>query len=237
MSIRTGWYVTCQPLLETPMRSTSLTVARRAQGLQPAHDVSDPHVPHLRILSILGQHFVAFDHRDQKARSLFWNQVAAHCSLRLPPPQGRGNACLPRTENSLQSLAELFVELRHLLGQVNQRTTALYVSWAMGYRPYNGDQSIDGVLVLAALQRKHPPISGEFGDDLFDDRISQSFLAFEMIVERSLSDIGSGQNCINPGTLKTVSVNLPKGRLQQVFPRALRITGLSRPAATDRHTN
>jgi hypothetical protein len=58
-----------------------------------------------------------------------------------------------------------------------------------------------------------------------------------MVVERSLGDIGGGQNCINPGTLEAVSVNLPKGRLQQVFPRALRITGPSRPVVTDRHTD
>jgi hypothetical protein len=78
---------------------------------------------------------------------------------------------------------------------------------------------------------------GEFCDDLFDNGMSQSFLAFEMVVERSLCDIGGGQNCINPGTLEAVPVNLPKGRLQQVFPRALRITGPSRPVVSDRHTD
>ena len=36
-----------------PMQSAPLIFARRPQGVQPAHDVSDPHVPHLRILSIL----------------------------------------------------------------------------------------------------------------------------------------------------------------------------------------
>src|ERR1700722_1641731 len=115
------------------MRLTSLTVARRTQGLEPAHDVSDSHVPHLRILSILGQHFVAFDHRDQKARRLFRNQVAAHGSLQLPRPDSDANAFFPGIEDSLQSLAELFVELGHLLVQINQRTTALYVSWPVGY--------------------------------------------------------------------------------------------------------
>ena len=54
--------------------------------------------------------------------------------------------------------------------------------------------------------------------------ISQSLLAFEMVVERSLGEVGCGQNCIDPGTLEAVSVNLPKSRLQQVFSRALRIT-------------
>src|ERR1700721_573640 len=219
------------------MRSCLLAAARRAKRTKPTYDISDPHIPYPRILSILCQHFVAFDHRDQKARSLFRNQVAAHCSLRLPPPQGHSNAFLPGIEDSLQSLAELFVELRHLLGQINQWTTGLYISGPMGYRPYNGDQSIDRVLVLVALQRKHPPISGEFCDDFFDNRIPQSLLAFEMVVERSLSDIGSGQNCVNPSTLEAVSENLAKPRLQQVFPRAFRITSLSRPAITDKHTD
>jgi hypothetical protein len=96
----------------------------------------------------------------------------------------------------------------------------------MRYRPYDADQGIDRVLILAPLQRKHPPVTGEFGDDLFDNGIPQSFLTFEMVVERSLGDIRSGQNCIDPGTLEAVSENLPKGRLQQVFPRALRIAQL-----------
>src|ERR1700687_6409581 len=116
------------------MRSASTAVARRAKRAQPTHNISDSHIPHLRILSILCQHFVAFNHRDQEARSLFRNQCAADCSLILPPPQSHGNAFLPGMEDSLQSLAELFVELRHLLRQIDQRTTALYVSWSSWYR-------------------------------------------------------------------------------------------------------
>src|SRR5579864_3467739 len=214
------------------MRSAPLAVVRMPERPQPAHDISDSHVPRLCILSILCQHFVAFDHRDQKAGSLVWIEVAANCPLGLPLPQSHGNAFLPGMEDSLQPLAELFVELRHLLRQINQGTTALYVSWPMWYRPYNADQSIDRVLVLAALQRKHPPVTGEFRDDLFDNGISQSFLAFEMVVERSLCDIGGGENCVDPGTLEAVSVNLPKGRLQQVLPRALWITEPSLPLVT-----
>src|SRR6266481_3869202 len=179
------------------MWSAPLVVVRRPKRPEPAHDISDSHVPHLRILSILCQHFVALDHRDQKARSLLRNQVASHCSLRLPFPQSHGNAFLPGMEDSLQSLAELFVELRHLLRQINQGTTALSVSWQMWYRPYNADQSIDRVLVLAPLQRKHPPVMGEFCDDLFDNGISQSFLVFKMVVKRSLGDVGGGQNGID----------------------------------------
>src|ERR1700677_3460526 len=107
------------------MRSASSAVARRAKRAQPTHNISDSHIPHLRILSILCQHFVAFDHRDQKARSLFRNQVAADCSLRLPPPQSHRNTVLPGLEDSLQTLAELFVELRHLLCQIDQGTAGL----------------------------------------------------------------------------------------------------------------
>src|SRR5580704_19748478 len=118
-----------------PMRSAPLAVARRAKRIQPAHDIFDSHIPHLRILSILCHHFVAIDHRDQKARGLFRNQVAPDCSLILPPPQSQGNAFLPGMEDSLQSLAESFVELRHLLRQIDQGTTVPYVSWPMRYRP------------------------------------------------------------------------------------------------------
>src|SRR5271154_340716 len=51
--------------LETPMRSTSLPVARRAQGPEPIHDISNPRFHHFGILSILCQRTIAFDHRDQ----------------------------------------------------------------------------------------------------------------------------------------------------------------------------
>src|ERR1700721_1310333 len=156
------------------MQLAAVAVARRAKRSQPAHDISDSHIPRLRILSILCQYFVAFDHRDQKAGSLFRNQVAANCSLMLPPPQSHGNAFLPGMEDSLQSLAELFVKLRHLLRQIDQRTTALYVSWPSGYRLYNSDQRIDRVLVLASLQRKHPPVARNFRYDLFNNAIYPS---------------------------------------------------------------
>src|SRR5215471_21714907 len=135
-------------------RSAPLTVTRRAKRPQPLHDIADSCFPDLHILGILRQHFVAFDQRDQKARSLFRNQVAAHCSFRLSSPQSHGNAFLPGAEDSLQALAELFVERRHLLGQIDQRTTALDVSWPSWYRLYNADQSIDRVLVLALFERK-----------------------------------------------------------------------------------
>src|SRR5579862_466440 len=135
------------------MQSNPLAVARRAKRIQPAHDISNSHIPHLGILSILCQYFVALDQRDQKTCSLFRNQVAADRSLRLPLPQSHSDFRLPRPENSLQSLAELFVKLRHLLRQIDQRTTAPYVSWPMRYRLHNPDQGIDWVLVFAALQR------------------------------------------------------------------------------------
>ncbi len=137
----------------------------------------------------------------------------ADYSLRLPPPQSHGNFFLPGMEDSLQSLAELFVELRHLLCQIAQGTTAPCVSWPSWYRLYNADQSIDRVLVLAPLQRKHPPVAGKFSDDLLNNGMSQSFLSFEMVIERSLGDVGGGQNRIDPSTLEAVSVNLPKSLL------------------------
>ena len=72
--------------LSLPMRSARPGVARRAQGPEPAHDISNSCIPHLHILSNLCQDFVAFDHRGQKARSLFRYQVAADSSLMLSPP-------------------------------------------------------------------------------------------------------------------------------------------------------
>jgi hypothetical protein len=40
-------------------------VARLAQRPQPAHDIFDPRLYHFRILSILCQRAIAFDHRNQ----------------------------------------------------------------------------------------------------------------------------------------------------------------------------
>src|SRR5215469_421449 len=122
-----------------------------AKRVEPANDISYSRIPRLRVLSILCQHFVAFDHGDQKARSLFRNQVAADCSLRLPPPQKHCNSFLPGTEDPLQSHAELLVEARHLLRQIDQGATALYILWPGWYRLHDADQNIDGVLVLAPL--------------------------------------------------------------------------------------
>src|SRR6516225_1525131 len=149
--LRTGWYVTaCNNSLDS-MQSAPLAIARRSKRTQPAPDIFDPHIPNLRVLSVLCQHFVALDHRDQKARSLFRNQVAADCSGILPLSQSGGNAFLPGLEDSLQSLPKLFVEQRHLLRQIGQGATALYIPWPRGYRLYDADQSINRVLVFALL--------------------------------------------------------------------------------------
>src|SRR5215469_7506732 len=176
-------------------------------------------MPHLRILGILCQHFVTFDQRDQKARSFLGNQVAADRPQRLPPPQRSGNCFLQVTEDPFQSLAELFVEPGHFLRQINQRTTVPYVFRPSWYRLHNTDQRIDWVLVLAPLQRKQPPVGCNSSDDLFDNGVSQSFLAFEMVVERSFRDVGGRQNCIYPRALEAHSVNLSKSRLQQALSR------------------
>jgi hypothetical protein len=69
----------------------------------------------------------------------------------------------------------------------------------------------------------------ELCDDLIDDCISQGFLALEVVIERSLGDVGSGENGIDAGTLEARSMNLPKSRLQQALPSALRITESSLP--------
>src|SRR5215469_7436910 len=74
------------------------------------------------------------------------------------------------------------------------------------------------------LERTQPVVLGEFCDDLLDDGISEIFLAIEMVVERSLGDIGGSQNRIDAGTPKSRSVDFPKTCLQQAFSRLLWIT-------------
>ena len=165
----------------------------------------------------------------RKLASLFRNQVASNCSLSLSPAQSRGDGFLPGMEDSLQSPAELFVEVRHLLRQIDQRTTALDVSWPSWYGPNNADQGIDRVLVLAPFERKQPPVAGECCEELFNNGVPQSFLALEMVAERSFGHIGSGQDGIDAGALESRPVDLPITRLQQALPRALWITGSSLP--------
>src|SRR5262252_5147372 len=102
---------------------------RRTESPEPSHNISDSHIPHFCILSILCQQDVALVHRDEKAGSLFWNQVAADRPLRLSPSQSRGNTFLPGVEDPLQSLAESFIQGRHLLRQIDQGTATLHVLW------------------------------------------------------------------------------------------------------------
>jgi hypothetical protein len=71
--------------------------------------------------------------------------------------------------------------------------------------------------------------------------MAQSFLALEVVVERSFGDVGGGENSIDPGALEPVSVNLAKRCLQQALARALRIAQLCPPAfqllRRQQHTN
>jgi hypothetical protein len=71
--------------------------------------------------------------------------------------------------------------------------------------------------------------------------MAQSFLALEVVVESSFSDVGGGENSIDHGALEPVSVNLAKRCLQQALSRALRIAQLCRPALQllrrQQHTN
>src|ERR1700727_474847 len=62
------------------------------------------------------------------------------------------------------------------------------------------------------------------GHDLFDHRISQGFLVFAVVVQRSLGDAGGGQNCVQACTLEARSVDFARCRPQQTLPGALRIT-------------
>src|ERR1700758_2526325 len=71
--------------------------------------------------------------------------------------------------------------------------------------------------------------------------MAQSFLALEVVVERSFGDVSGGENSIDPGALEPVSVNLAKRCLQQALSRALRVAQLGRPALQllrrQQHTN
>jgi hypothetical protein len=60
--------------------------------------------------------------------------------------------------------------------------------------------------------------------------MAQSFLALEVVVERSFGDVSGGENSIDPGALEPVSVNLAKRCLQQALSRAIRIAQLCRLA-------
>jgi hypothetical protein len=66
--------------------------------------------------------------------------------------------------------------------------------------PDNADQNVDGLPV--AEHRTQPPVVDKFCHDLFDDGISQGFLALEVVIVRSLGDVGGDENCIDAGTLE-----------------------------------
>src|SRR3984893_5502020 len=108
------------------MRSAPPVVARRAQGPQPVHDVSDPRFHDFRILSILCQRAVTFDHRNQKSSCLSRFQVAADPSMLLSISHSSGNAFLPVTKYSCEPFAESFMKRRHLLRQIEQGTATPY---------------------------------------------------------------------------------------------------------------
>src|ERR1700758_5377499 len=71
--------------------------------------------------------------------------------------------------------------------------------------------------------------------------MAQSFLALEVVVERSFGDVSGGEDSIDAGALEPVSVNLAKRCLQQALSRALRVAQLGRPALQllrcQQHTN
>jgi len=64
----------------------------------------------------------------------------------------------------------------------------------------NTDQNIDGVHVIA--QRAQPLLPGGGCDNFFDDRLSQDFLAAEVVMEGSFSDSSGGKDGVDAGTLE-----------------------------------
>ena len=135
--------------------------------------------------------------------------------------QSGGNGLPPGIEDCRQPLPESRVKRRHFLRQIVQLAAAPYIRGPNGYSLNSADQSVDRV--LAALKRPHPFAVDVGGDDLFDDGVSQGFLAVEVVVQRALGDPSYGQNGVQAGTLETRSVDLAGCRLQQALPRALRI--------------
>ena len=102
-------------------------------------------------------------------------------------------------EHHRQSLAESLVKRRHLLSQIVQGTTAPYV---LGPNRTAEQYRSKCRWVIAPQQRTQPLGADVWRDDLFDDGVSQSFLAVEVVVERSLGDPGGRQNCIDAGALE-----------------------------------
>src|SRR5215469_9681805 len=119
-------YVTLATLT-TRCGSAPLAIARRAKGPQPSNHVFLPSLGHFRILSVLGQRAVAFDHRDQKTSGVSGFDIAANPSMGLSFSQRRGNTLLPFQEHRLQPLAESLVNRRHFLSQIVQGTAFPHV--------------------------------------------------------------------------------------------------------------
>jgi hypothetical protein len=116
----------CWPALQS-MRSTPLSVARRAQGQQPVHDVSDSRFHHFWIVSILCQRAIAFDHCDQKACGVSGFYVAANAPVGLALSQNGGNSLAPGIEDYRQPFPESRVKRRHFLRQIVQLAAATYI--------------------------------------------------------------------------------------------------------------
>nr|WP_263349796.1 hypothetical protein [Acidicapsa acidisoli] len=151
-------------------------------------------------MSILRQRGVTLDHGDQKTGTFLWIQVAANCSLGLSSSQERSYSFLPGKENPFQTLAELLVHRRHFRRQIEQWTTGSNVFGPNRHTPDNANQDVNWL--SSAKQRAQPPVANNLCDDFVDDGISKSFFAIEVMIERSLGDIGGGENCIDAGTLE-----------------------------------
>jgi hypothetical protein len=54
----------------------------------------------------------------------------------------------------------------------------------------------------AAKQRTQPIDANDLCDDFVDGCISKGFFAIEVMIERSLGDIGGFENCIDASTLE-----------------------------------
>src|ERR1700726_3412077 len=128
------------------MRSTGLAVARRPQGPQPVHDVSDPRFHHFRILSILCQRSITFNHRDQYADGVSWFHVTANASVGLALSQNGGNGLAPGIEDSRQPFPESCVKRRHFLREIVQLAATSHILGPNGYTLNSADQSVDRVL-------------------------------------------------------------------------------------------
>src|SRR3984957_4286284 len=139
--------------------------------------------------------------------------------------QKGSNRLAPGIEDRRQPFPESRIERRHFLGQIVQLAATPHICGPNRNTLNSANQSLERGLDV--LQRTHPFSVNVGGDDLIDDGVAESFLAFEVVVQCTLSDPSHRQDGVQAGTLKSRPVNLARCRLQQALPSTL---GIAQPS-------